>query len=309
LASYRRPGRLGTIALANALEILINADGAMHQPLERQDGGAVVYLSVCEPRDARQAQVCVAEETPVAFRYEGFSHGVMMASPEDLEGFATGFSVSEGIIEASGGLRATSISRCDDGITIDISLNACDLHRYLAGRRVRQLRGNTSCGLCGVEDLADIRRPATRVEPAKPLDVDLIRTTLVKLRQWQPLSRQTRGAHASAWVTQRGELSAVREDVGRHNSLDKLIGSLLRSGSRPPQGFCLITSRCSFEMVQKAVAAGFPTLVSVGAPTAHAVRLASAAGLMLYSLSRDGEPLLFTSRKVPELEVWPELAS
>jgi FdhD protein len=281
----------------------------MHQPLERQGGDAVVYVSLFELRDARQAQVCVAEETPVAFRYDGFSHGVMMASPEDLEDFATGFSVSEGIIDASGGLRAISISRHDDGITIDLSLTARDLHRYLAGRRVRQLRGNTSCGLCGVEDLADIRRPATRVGPGKLLDVGLIRTALVKLRQWQPLSRQTRGAHASAWVTLEGELCAVREDVGRHNSLDKLIGSLIRSGCRPPQGFCLITSRCSFEMVQKAVAAGFPTLVSVGAPTAHAVRLASAAGLMLYSLSRDGEPLLFTSPTVSELQVWPELAS
>ena len=299
----------GTIALANTLEILTNVDGAMHRPLENQDGGAVVYLSLGESSDPRQAQVCVAEETPVAFRYDGFSHGVMMASPADLQDFATGFSVTEGIIDACGSLRATSISRHDDGITIDASLHAGDLHRFLAGRRIRQLRGNTSCGLCGVEDLSDIRRPATRVGPCKPLDVDLIRTTLVKLRQWQPLSRQTRGAHASAWVTQRGEFSAVREDVGRHNSLDKLIGSLVRSGSRPPQGFCLITSRCSFEMVQKAVAAGFPSLVAVGAPTAHAVRLARAAGLMLYSLSRDGEPLLFTSPKIPELEVWPELVS
>jgi FdhD protein len=281
----------------------------MHQPLEHKDRGAVVYLSLCAPRDARQAQVCVAEEIPVAFRYDGFSHGVMMASPEDLQDFATGFSVSEGIIDASGSLRATSISRHEDSITIDISLDARDLHRYLAGRRVRQLRGNTGCGLCGVEDLADIRRPAKRVGPGKPLGDDLIRSTLIKLREWQPLSRQTRGAHASAWVTAQGELSAVREDVGRHNSLDKLIGSLVRGGSFPQPGFCLITSRCSFEMVQKAVAAGFPTLVSVGAPTAHAVRLATAAGLLLYSLSRDGEPLLFTPPRVSEMELWPELAN
>jgi FdhD protein len=281
----------------------------MHQPLEHQDGATVVYLSLCETGDTRQAKVCVAEETPIAFRYDGFSHGVMMASPEDLEDFATGFSVSEGIIDACGALRATSVSRHDDGITIDISLNASDLHRYLAGRRVRQLRGNTSCGLCGVEDLADIRRPAQRVGPGQLLDGDLIRSTLVKLRQWQPLSRQTRGAHASAWVTLEGRLSAVREDVGRHNSLDKLIGSLLRQGCSAQQGFCLITSRCSFEMVQKAVAAGFPTLVSVGAPTAHAIRLAAAAGLTLYSLSRDGEPMMFTSPGGSELEVWPELAN
>jgi FdhD protein len=233
----------------------------------------------------------------------------MMGSPEDLEDFATGFSVSEGVIDISGGFRRTLISKQDDGITIDISLNAHDLHRYLARRRVRQLRGNTSCGLCGVEDLADIRRAASRVPHSEPVDVELIRSSLDMLRQWQPLSRQTRGAHASAWVTLEGQLSAVREDVGRHNSLDKLIGSLVRGGNRPQQGFGLITSRCSFEMVQKAVAAGFPTLVSAGAPTAHAVRLAIAAGLRLYSLSRDGEPLLFTSPGVSESDVWPELAS
>jgi FdhD protein len=279
----------------------------MHQPVEHH-GGAVVYLSLCETPDTRQAWACVAEETPIAFRYDGFSHAVMMASPDDLEDFAVGFSVSEGIIDASGSLRTTSISRHDGGIAIDVSLHAHDLHRYLAGRRVRQLRGNTSCGLCGVEDLADIRRPAVRVRAGPPLDANLIQSTLDVLRQWQPLSRQTRGAHASAWVTLEGQLSAVREDVGRHNSLDKLIGSLVRRGHRPERGFCLITSRCSFEMVQKAIAAGFPTLVSVGAPTAHAIRLASAAGLTLYSLSRDGEPLLFTSPGVSELEVCPELA-
>jgi FdhD protein len=280
------------------------ADGAMHPPLEHQDGGSVVHLSL-----RGQEQVCVAEETPVAFRYDDFSHAVMMASPGDLEDFATGFSVSEGIIQASGSPRSITISRTDAGINIDISLHAPDLHRYLAGRRVRQLRGNTSCGLCGVEDLADIQRPATRVGPGKALDVGVIRPTLVKLRQWQPLSLQTRGAHASAWVTPDGELSVVREDVGRHNSLDKLIGSLVRGGCRGLQGFCLITSRCSYEMAQKAIVAGFPTLVSVGAPTALAVRLASAAGLSLYSLSRDGDPLLFTSPEFSETEAWPQLAS
>lgn len=281
----------------------------MHQPVENHGGAAVVYLALCETGDMRQARVCVAEETPIAFRYDGFPHGVMMATPEDLEDFAVGFSVSEGIIDACGGLRATSIKRHEDGITIDVSLEAGDLHRYLAGRRVRRLRGNTSCGLCGVEDLADIRRAAQRVLPGRPLDASLICSTLEMLRQWQPLSRQTRGAHASAWVTLEGQLSAVREDVGRHNSLDKLIGSLVRLGCRSPQGFCLITSRCSFEMVQKAVAAGFPALVSVGAPTAHAIRLATAAGLTLYSLSRNGEPILFTSPGISELEVWPKLAN
>jgi FdhD protein len=273
-----------------------NADGAMNKPLQHQTRTALVYISLGETLNEPQAPlICVAEETPIAFRYNGFAHAVMMASPQDLEDFALGFSLSEGIIEATDGLPETSITQRDDGITIEVSLGGPDFHRYLAGRRVRQLRGHTSCGLCGVADLADVRRPATHVRPGAPLDRGLISSTLTTLRQRQPLSRQTRGAHASAWVGADGHLHTVREDVGRHNSLDKLIGSLIRGGCPSPEGFCLITSRCSFEMVQKAVAAGFPTLVSVGAPTAYAIRLANAAGLTLYALSRNGEPLLFTS--------------
>jgi FdhD protein len=252
--------------------------------------------------------VCVAEETPVAFRYSGFAHAVMMATPEDLEDFAVGFSLSEGVTRISGPLPDISIHRDDEGITVDIALGGEDLHRYLAGRRVRQLRGHTSCGLCGVEDLSDIARPDVRVHPAPPLEASIIRDALNALREWQPLSRQTRGAHASAWANLAGALQVVREDVGRHNSLDKLIGARLRSRTASG-GFCAITSRCSYEMVQKAVAAGFATLVSVGAPTAHAIRLAIRAGLTLYSLSRDGEPLLFTSPTFSERDIWPELAS
>ena len=229
--------------------------------------------------------ICIAEETPVAFRYDGFSHAVMMATPDDLEDFAMGFSRSEGIIEKPSDLRNIAVHNSNDGITLDISLDGNSLHRYLAGRRVRQLRGHTSCGLCGVEDLHDVRRPAINVVPAIAPGANAIVSALESLRARQPLSRDTRGAHASAWVTLEGALCTVREDVGRHNSLDKLIGALLRS-ENPIEGFCLITSRCSFEMVQKAVTAGFATLVSAGMPTALAVRYAAAARLRLYSLSR-----------------------
>jgi FdhD protein len=239
--------------------------------------------------------VCIAEETPIAFRYNGFAHAVMMATPNNLEDFAIGFSLSEGIIETCSAVRNISIFPGGDGIAIDVSLDGASLHRYLARRRVRQLRGHTSCGLCGVEDLSDICRPVHRVRSAQPVDSNVIASALTALRAWQPLSRHTRGAHASAWIGGDGTVRAVREDVGRHNSLDKLIGALLRGGATPEDGFCLVTSRCSFEMVQKAVAAGFPTLVSAGAPTALAIRLAATAGLMLYALSREAEPLLFTS--------------
>jgi FdhD protein len=284
----------------------------MNQPLQHNTQVGLVSVpvnAICETGGIDQRRlVCVAEESPVAFRYNGFAHAVMMATPDDLEDFAIGFSLSEGVIEVCSNVREISISRCDDGMTIDLSLDAMSLHRYLASRRVRQLRGHTSCGLCGVEDLDDVSRPAARVRPAMPMSPDLILSALTAIRQWQPLSRYTRGAHASAWIGPEGNLRTVREDVGRHNSLDKLIGAVLRSGGDAANGFCLITSRCSFEMVQKAVAAGFAILVSAGAPTARAIRLAMAAGLTLYSLSREGEPLLFTSPALSENEAWPERA-
>jgi FdhD protein len=232
-----------------------------------------------------------------------------MATPDAVEDFAVGFSVSEGLLAPASDLPDIAILGSDDGITLDISLKGNDLHRYLATRRVRQLRGHTSCGLCGVEDLDDVVRPPIRVHADAAVDTDLILPALEALRQWQPLSRQTRGAHASAWVGPDGELRMVREDVGRHNSLDKLIGAMVRGRNETAAGFCLITSRCSFEMVQKAAAAGFSALVSAGAPTTHAIRLAQAAGLTLYSLSRDGQPLLFASPEFSETGTCPEHAS
>jgi FdhD protein len=284
----------------------------MNPHLQHITDGAPVSVTVnatCNGhgRDERRL-VCIAEETPIAFKYNGFSYAVMMATPDDLEDFAVGFSVSEGIIAPTTVLPHVQTSASDDGVTINISLKGYDLHRYLATRRIRQLHGHTSCGLCGVEDLHDVARPPARVPAAAALDTDVILPALDALRLWQPLSRQTRGAHASAWVGVDGELLLVREDVGRHNSLDKLIGAMAR-GKAARAGFCLITSRCSFEMVQKAAAMGIPALVSVGAPTMHAIRLAQGAGLSLYSLSRDGEPLQFTSTTFSEKNRCPERAS
>lgn len=285
----------------------------MNQPLHHDSQAAIVSLPVnatCTVRGTDERRLmCIAEEVPIAFRYNGFPHAVMMATPDDLEEFAIGFSRSEAIAAASSDLQDVSIVRGDEGVAIDITLNGEALHRYLASRRIRQLLGATSCGLCGVEDFHDVGRPPARVPAASPLGVESISSALSALRQWQPLSRLTRGAHASAWVSLDGTLRVVREDVGRHNSLDKLIGAVLRSDIAVAEGFCLITSRCSFEMVQKSVAAGFSILVSAGVPTGLAVRLARAAGLALYSLSRDGEPLLFTSLVRPEDEAWPQHAS
>src|ERR1700709_11513 len=271
-----------------------HADRAMNRPLQHNLPTASIAVdAICKDRMGERCLICVAEEIPIAFRYNGFPYAVMMATPCDLEDFAIGFSITEGITEPASDLPNIAVIPCEDGVSIDILLNGQDLHRYLATRRVRQLRGHTSCGLCGVEDLDDVSRPSMRVRPVAPLDAKLTQPPPTALRPWQPLSRLTRGAHASAWVGLDGELRTVREDVGRHNSLDKLIGALLRSDV-PSDGFCLITSRCSFEMVQKTVMAGFSTLVSASMPTALAVRSARTAGLTLYSLSREGEPLQFT---------------
>src|SRR3954452_11286127 len=167
----------------------------MNRPLRHITHDACVALIVnatCKAGIGEQGRlICVAEETPIAFRYCGFPYAVMMATPDDLEDFAVGFSLTEGIVARASDIPDISVVPCDDGITIDISLKGADLHRYLATRRVRQLRGHTSCGLCGVEDIDDVSRPSKRVRPAAALDAKLIQPALTALRSWQPLSRQT----------------------------------------------------------------------------------------------------------------------
>jgi FdhD protein len=242
----------------------------------------------------------VAEEVPIAFRYGGFSHAVMMATPEDLVDFSLGFSQTEGFIETEADVSDLSMRERADGIEIDISLRPAALHRYLANRRVRQLRGNPSCGVCGVQDLKDIQRPAGRVNRGSPLDRRLVQQAFGALRDLQVLSRRTRGAHAAAWVGVDGAIETMREDVGRHNALDKLIGAGMRGAFPATAGFCLITSRCSFEMVQKAVAARYGTLVSAAAPTALAIRSAMQAGLTLLCLSRGDEQVLYAAPDLAE---------
>jgi FdhD protein len=142
------------------------------------------------------------------------------------------------------------------------------------------------------------------VRVAELPDDTVILAAFERLREWQPLSRLTRGAHAAAWVARDGRIVAVREDVGRHNALDKLVGAGLRGSFGSGDGFCLVTSRCSFEMVQKAVAAGFPAIVSASAPTALAIRTAAAAGLTLCALSRERTPLMFTHPDICEEQEW-----
>jgi FdhD protein len=254
----------------------------------------VETLKLADDECGDSQELHIVEEVPIAFRYHGFSHAVMMATPDDLEDFAVGFSLTEGAIADLDDISRLEIREAGTGVVIDIALAPAAFHRYLATRRVRAASGHTSCGLCGVEDLRDIRKPSSRVPPAER-KITSIDHALSRLRELQPLSRKTRGAHASAWVDCDGEIKLVREDVGRHNALDKLIGACLRQGTSTIDGYCLITSRCSFEMVQKAISADYSTLISAAAPTALAIRTAQAAGLTLLSLDRGSGRYLYTT--------------
>lgn len=232
----------------------------------------------------------LAEETPVALVYNGISHAVMMASPADLEDFALGFSVSEGIADDKSDLGEIETVAVTDGIEVRIELSSRAFWRLKERRRT--LAGRTGCGLCGVDSLEQTVRVMESVKADLKVSLDAIHRALDNLPEAQLNNRATRSMHAAAFATAQGELKLVREDVGRHNALDKLIGGMLRGGLDPASGVCLITSRCSYEMVQKAVMTGFPILAAVSAPTLMARRLAEAHNLTLIALARHDSAVL-----------------
>jgi len=235
----------------------------------------------------------VIEEVPVALSYNGVSHAVMLATPTDLEDFAVGFSISEGIVAGPHEIHDLEIVPGCEGIVIEMQIAT---PRFLALKDVRRtLAGRTGCGLCGVEQLAQAVRPVPMpLPPATPVALAAIDEALQQLPHWQPLRAQTGASHASAWVDAQGHIRLVREDAGRHNALDKLGGALWRSGFQVASGFVLTSSRASYEMVHKAACMGASTLVAVSAPTALAIRTAQEAGLMLIGFARPGQLVAYT---------------
>lgn len=235
---------------------------------------------------------CLIQEVPVALVYNGISHAVMLASPTDLDDFALGFSLSEGILATPGELYDCEIVESADGIEVHLEI-ASERLAGLKARR-RSLAGRTGCGLCGVDSLhAAVRQPAP-VASRRPVPAASIHRALAELAAWQPLHCATGAAHAAAVADNDGTLRVVREDVGRHNALDKLVGALARRRFDPADGFALVTSRASYEMVQKAAAAGIGLLVAVSAPTAYAARVAAAANLTLVGMARAGRLTAYT---------------
>jgi FdhD protein len=234
----------------------------------------------------------LAVEAPVNLVYGSVPHAVMMATPADLEDFAYGFSLTEGIVESAEEIRATRVESGADGLRLHVDLAPGRLREHLA--RKRAISGRTGCGVCGIEDLADLpraeRRDAAEVRVALPA----IARALSGLDEAQFLGAETRAVHAAAWARLDGTLAAVREDVGRHNALDKLIGALMRSGVAPDQGFLVITSRCSFEMVEKAARLGAAVIVAISAPTSLALERAEAHGITLCAIARADTVTVFS---------------
>jgi FdhD protein len=256
---------------------------------------AVARVSRLSYRDARTGSAgrVVPEEVPVAFSYGGTTHAVMMASPADFEDFALGFSLTEGIIASPDEIEAIAVEDLGAGIDIQIRLKDKANTRFEARRR--RLAGPVCCGLCGIESIEEAMRAVPHVEAeAFTLGSDDIGRAVRQLSDAQPVHHETHAVHAAGFYRPGEGLVAAREDVGRHNALDKLAGALAKAGVDGSGGAVVITSRVSVEMVQKAAAIGAPVIIAVSAPTALAIRTAEAAGLTLVALARGNDFETFT---------------
>lgn len=248
-------------------------------------GGATMrsVLRRAGGRSAREDDA-LASEVPVAFAFNGAPFAVMMATPADLEDFALGFPLAEGVVRSAGDVHVERIDSHLEGVSIALRIPE-EAAARVAGRR-RALEGRSGCGLCGSESLEAVLAPPPSVPVGAPIAAEALTVALHALHAEQPLNARTGATHAAAFVSATGALRLVREDVGRHNALDKVIGAMARAQVDPSSGFALVTSRASYEMVLKAARAGLPMLAAISAPTALAVTLAEHAGMTLVGFAR-----------------------
>ena len=239
-----------------------------------------------------ESQDWLADEVPVALIFNGISHAVMLATPLELEDFALGFGLTEGLLARADELYGVEVLPDPAGVRIEMEVSSACFAR-LKDRR-RSMAGRTGCGLCGTESLDQVEPPLAPLAPCTtPLSPPAIAAALRALPSHQALQQRTGATHAAAWCSLDGQVRLVREDVGRHNALDKLVGAMVAAGVDARDGFCCITSRASVEMVRKAVAAGITALVAVSAPTARAVATARRAGLALAGFARRDDLVLY----------------
>lgn len=244
-------------------------------------------MTVQRGRDGRLtvAQDVVAVEVPVALEYNGISHVVMLASPADLDDFALGFSLSEGIIASASELYECEAESTPEGWLLHLRI-ASDRFMALKERR-RNLSGRTGCGLCGTESLSQVSRCTAPVTHRQSVTEAALFKGMRAMQAQQPMQQQSGATHAAAWMDADGAIVMVREDVGRHNALDKLIGAMAARRMDFTQGALLITSRASYEMVQKAAIMDMGLVAAISAPTSFAVQLAGDAGVTLIGFMRD----------------------
>lgn len=235
----------------------------------------------------------VAAEVAVALSYNGVAHVVMFMSPLHVEDFVTGFSLSEGIIDEASDILSLDIIESEQGLLAQVEISKANFEKVLSRRR--NLPGQSGCGICGVIELEEAMRPLRQVCSEVSVPQEAIFKALSAMRGAQELNEMTRSVHGAAFVSPDGDILAVREDIGRHNALDKLIGHLAREGVSPQSGFLLLTSRCSVELVQKAVVTGFGLMVTISAPTGLALDMARAAGLGLACVAREDTMLIYNN--------------
>jgi FdhD protein len=249
------------------------------------------------PISVSDAYRALPVEAPIAIEYNGIGYAVMMATPTDLEDFALGFSLSERIITGQSQLEAVETVETPDGWLLKIQI-AQDLVAPMIAR-VRVRVSESSCGLCGLENLALINHPLPRIDTRAEISTAAVFAALKNLSAHQPLNAHTGGAHAAAFCAHDGRIALAREDVGRHCAFDKMIGAMARAGLSPAQGFALLSSRCSYELVEKAAIAGFPLLVTISTATSLAVSRAGQAGLRLIALARSDKMLELSRGPAP----------
>lgn len=239
-----------------------------------------------------RGQDCVAEEVPIAFEFNGISHAVMMATPADLEDFAYGFSLSEGIVDTASHIHDFEYSTSDRGYTLHLGIAAACFVRLKEKRR--NVTGRTGCGLCGTESLAQAVRIPAPLPSVPGFGARAVARAVDHMRAHQTLLAATGATHAAAWCTAQGDIAVLREDVGRHNALDKLVGALIRQKVPASEGFVTITSRASYEMVQKTASMGIGTLAAVSGVTGLAIDVANIAGLTLLGFARGSNISVYT---------------
>ncbi len=260
-------------------------DTTQTEPADAPTPGAALR-SVLRHAHGRDEQVidAIAAEVPVAFAFNGAPFAVMMATPENLEDFALGFPLAEGLVASAADVQVEGIQTHLEGVSIALRIPDAAAQRIATRRRA--MEGRSGCGICGSESIEAVLAPPPQVPAGAAIEADALARALDALHAKQPLNARTGATHAAAFVSTGGELQLVREDVGRHNALDKVIGAMARGGLDPAAGFALVTSRASYEMVMKAARASFPLLAAISAPTALAVALAEHAGMTLVGFAR-----------------------